>query len=809
MSALIQDLRHSLRQLLRKPVFTAIAVLTLGIGMGVNAVAFGVVNGILFKGTALSGIPNTGRILTLPGGDESGYASIAEYQRFAEATREVLDIAAEGRSTLAWKHDGMTDTAWVLYVSRQYFSLITPPLIAGRLAVEREGAITSVVIGERYWREKLGAASLAGLTLRLNNTDVTVAGVIAESWTGPAGLYSPDIWLPLDDLGLFGASPLTMQRDSRWLFVLGRLRDGATPAQILGLVQATASQMAHDWPDTHKDRGASFKMLDGGNSEVRGIAYASLIGMGIIGLVLLLACFNVANLLLARAVERERDMGIRAALGARPARLMRLVVTEGFVIAVLSGALALVLAWWTQSLVTSFAIPIEQPQHIDMTPDVRVVFFIGGLILIAGVLPGLWPAISAARIDVLRVLGSQGANAVGARPSRMRRWLVGAQIAGSTAFLAIAGLFMQSYSGLATIDVGFAREQLVIAEFDPGVHGYDAAASERFASAFGDRVSALPGIVDVAIADRAPFFIGFDRRTKVWPPGVTCAPSTSSSASADCREYATYGVSPGYFRTMGIGLAEGREFTDASAAGQVVINGALARTLWPNGGAIGQSFRVGEAGEQLTVIGIAAVTRTRGLDRESPVMFVPLDASHYQRSLTLVARTAGPSLPLVRAVQEAALATDANVAMETVKTMDQRMAVQLWPFRTLTWLFSICGSLALILATVGLAGVVIHAVNRRIREFGVRLSIGATPRDLMRDVLTSSTKMLIPGVATGLLLAAGAAQLMRVLFVGVNVLNPATYIAVAILQTAIVVLACIAPALRASRVDPLVALRSE
>ena len=415
----MSDLRLSLRQLIRKPVFTATAVLTLGIGMGVNAVAFSVVNGLLFKGYALSGIPDTGRILTTPGGDENGNASIAEYERFKDATVSALDSAAEGRSSLAWKHDGASETAWVLYVSPRYFSLITPPVIAGQIDVRRVGSSLSVVIGERFWREKLGSPSLAGLILRLNNIDVSVAGVIAETWTGPAGIYSPDIWLPIDDLDAFDAPAIMRQRDTRWLFVMGRLRDGTTPAQVQALVQATAAQMTRDWPATHKDRGASFRMFDGSNSEIRGIAYGALIGMGIIGLVLLLACFNVANLLLARAVERERDMGIRAALGAKPGRLMRLVVTEGFVIAVMSGVLALTLAWWTQSLITSFAMPIEQPQHIDMTPDARVVLFIAGLIAIAGVLPGLWPAISAARLDVLRVLGSQGAN-TGGRPSRMR-----------------------------------------------------------------------------------------------------------------------------------------------------------------------------------------------------------------------------------------------------------------------------------------------------------------------------------------------------------------------------------------------------
>lgn len=803
MATLIQDVRHSLRQLLRKPAFTAIAVLTLGIGMGVNTVAFSVVNGVLFKSFAASRIPDGGRVLTTPGGDEEGYASLAEYQRFGDASAGVLELAAEGRSSLAWKHDATAETAWVLYVSPNYFSLIDPPIVAGHLKVGRDRTATSVVIGERFWREKLSSQSLAGLTMRLNNTDVSVAGVISEDWTGPAGLYSPDVWLPLADLDLFDAAAALKQRDTRWLFVLGRLQNGATAAQADGLVQSAAQQMSRDWPDTHADRSARFRMFDSGNSERRGVAFGAAIGMGIIGLVLLLACFNVANLLLARAVERERDMGIRAALGAKPSRLMRLALIEGVIIAVMSGVLALVLASWTQSLVTSFAIPIEQPQHIDMTPDARVLLFIGALIAIAGVLPGVWPAISAARIDVLRVLGSQGANAAtGTRPSRMRRWLVGGQVAGSTMFLAVAGLLMQSYSVLTTFDVGFARDRLVLADFDPASNGYDRDRSARFVASFTERVRALPGIADVAVIDRAPFFVGYDRTTLVWPDGVACD-------QRNCRPYPTYAASAGYFRTMGIAIADGREFETTARPDEVVINRPLAQVLWPGQQALGRSFRIGVDGRSVTVVGVTGVTRTRGLDREQPVLFVPLSAEHHDHALTLVARTIGPPGAMVRAIADAALTTDDNVAMTAVKTMEQRMAVQLWPFRTLTWMFSICGGLALVLATVGLAGVVIHAVNQRIREFGIRLSIGATPRDRMREVLTASARMLIPGIATGWLLAAGAARLARFVFIGVNVLNPSTYLVVALVQTLIVVLACIVPAIRAARVDPLTALRTE
>lgn len=803
MSTLRHDLRIAFRHLARRPAFTATAVLTLAIGMGVNTVAFTVVNALLFKDSAVSGHPDVGRVLVTPGGDEGGYGSLPDYQRFAEATRGSLDLAAEGRSSLAWRHDGSSETAWVLFVSPNYFSMMDAPVIAGQQVVGRaNGGAPTVVIGERFWREKLGARSLAGLTIRLNNTDVSVAGVIAGKFTGPAGIYSPDVWLPLDDVARFGSSAELLARDTRWLFFFGRLAPDASVAAVQGHLDTAAAAMARDWPDTHRERGARFRMLSEGNSERRGLATAAAIGMGLIGLVLLLACFNVANLLLARAVERERDMGIRTALGARPSRLLRLVVTEGFVIATLAGLLSLVLAWWTQSLVSTFAIPIEQPQHLDFTPDLTVVGFIALIVVIAGVLPGLWPAISAARVDVLRVLGSQGGNAAGGRPSPLRRWLVGAQIAGSTAFLALAVLLIQSFSYLGDAPLGFARDRLVVAEFHPASNGYDGDASRRYVEAVIERVQALPGVAGAAVIDRAPFFIGFERETLVWPDGGVCEAAT-------CPKVATLAAGPSYFETMGIGMVAGRGFAQGDAAAVVVINGTLARQRWADGRGLGETLRIGERGTTVTVVGITALHHARGLDRERPTIYFPIGREQFERGLTVVARTTEAPAPMVASIAEAFRAVDSNISVFAVKTMEQRLAVQLWPFRTVSWLFSICGSLALILGTVGLASVIIHAVNQRWREFGVRVAVGATPRDLIADVLRSAGRLLVPGLLVGLVLAAGLARLAQVALIGVNALNPLSYLAVALLQCATVGLACLAPALRAARVDPLVALRAE
>jgi predicted permease len=807
MAFLIQDVRHAVRQLRRRPIFTLTAVLTLAIGMGVNAVAFTIVNGVLFRGFTRSATPGVGRIATTPGGDESGNASIEEYRRFVDATRGTADLAAEGRLAVSWRHDGTTETVYALFVSPQYFDMVTARPIAGRIEVAPPSSGPApIVVGERFWRRKLNAASPAGLTLRLNNADVAVAGVLPDSFTGPAGLYSPDVWLPLDALDAFHTAPALLKRDTRWLFVMGRPRPGATVAEVQGRVDAAAGAMAHDWPETHRQRGARFHFFGERNSELRGVAIASGVMMGIIGLVLLLACFNVANLLLARAVERERDMGIRSALGARPARLVRLVIAEGFLIAGMAGAAAFVLAAWTQSLVGSFAIPIEEPQHVELSPDGTVIAFIAALVLVAGVLPGLWPALAAARVDVLRVLGSQGANAAGGRPSRMRRWLVGVQITGSTVFLAIAGLFAQSYGRLSVTDYGFDHDRLVVAEFEPASVGYDAERSQRYAGALLARARALPGVTAAALADNLPFFIGVDRLTAVSSTGARC-----EAGSQSCARFATLSVGPGYFSTMGVPLTAGREFAEGAPLPEVIVNEPLARLMWPDGRGLGETLRIGEGDRAtaVTVVGITAHTHTRGLDREQPTLYVPLERAAFERGLSLVARTSGAPDLLVRPLRDAAQALDPDVALRELKTMRERMAWQLWPFRTVSWLFSICGALALVLSASGLASVVIHAVARRMREFGVRVSIGATPRDLVVEVLRSSAGLLLPGLVTGTLLAAVTARLIRVALIGVNPLNPATYLAVAVLECAIVAVASIAPALRAARVDPLVALRSD
>lgn len=797
----LSDLRYAVRQLWRHPGVALTAVLTLAIGMGVNVVAFGVVNGLLFKGTTARGLPGVGRIATTPSDDEGGHASIAERDRFIAATRGALEVAAEGRASLAWRHDGTTDTAWVLFVSRNYFTTAQVPVLAGRLDVSRRaGDPPTAVVGERFWRERLGGASLAGLTVRLNNRDAAVAGVVPAWFTGPAGMYSPDLWLALDDLLLFDVSPALQQPDTRWLFLFGRIAPEASLSQVQAALDVAAGEMARDWPGTHANRGAAFWMLDRGNSELRGVRRAAAGGMGIIGLVLLLACFNVANVLLARVVERERELGIRAAVGAGPSRLVRLVVAEGVVVAVLAGLLALLVASWTQAIVRTFAIPIAEPQHVDLSIDRRLAAFVVVLVSIAAIVPALWPAFSARRLDVIRALGAHGGQGAGGRTPALRSWLVCAQVAGATAFLCLAALLLQTNASLAANDLGFDPHRLVVAEFEPASHGFDAARTRQYLDLVAARTAALPGVTAVALADRAPFFIGEDRRIEVSPASSQCSPG-------GCRTYARYAVSEGYFAAMGIALVEGRAFTARAASGEAIVNQALAEELAPGGSVIGSRVRVGSSGTLVTIVGIARDSRTRSLDRVHPVLYVPLSAPDLAGALTLVAQTSGPAAEVVRPLRAAALAVDPNVAMRTVTTMAERTAIQRWPFETMSRVLWICGMLALALAMAGLAGVVSHSVSRRTREFGVRLAIGATPRDLLLDVLRAGGRLLGPGLLVGLAGAAVLAELARAVLVGIDALHPLAYLSVGLLQAGLVLIACLWPALRAARIDPLASLR--
>ena len=810
MDTLRHDLRLAWRQLLARPAFAAAAILTLAIGMGVNAVAFSIVNALLLKRLAAHDVPGVGRIL-LPGGvDDEGNASLIELERIAAATRGALTVAGEARLSVAWHHDNVTEPAWVLFVSDQYFSMVDAPVIAGRLAVEpAAGGAPAVVIGERFWRERLQSQPIAGLTLRLNNVDVSVSGVLPTTFRGPSGLYAPEVWLPLADRSLFGLQAAFEPRDARLLFLMARLAPGVSAPEVQARLDAAAADMAREWPETHRGRTALFRSFGDGNAELRAIQPVAAVVMGIIGLVLLLACFNVASMLLARGVDREREIGIRTALGARPARLTRMMMTEGLLLATAAGGLTVAVASWAQTLVGAFAMPVPSPQHLDLSPDRTIVVFIAALVLIAGVVPGLWPAIASTRVNVSRTLAAQGGSLVSGRPSKLGRRLVTAQIAGSTAFLSVAALAVQLYASAAAFDLGFERERLVVAGVEPFLQGYDRARADVYVAACSSARAACPA----SSTPRSPIAFPSTSATRArrrWRrPTATVASRparkwrrsrSATVCSARCR--ARFAPAASSVRDR----PDSRSHRQRDVCPPVVAERRRARRHAEAGTGVDPAPRHRHRRRHPAAARDGRAAQPDQNDR--PTLFVPLAASDERTGFTIVARTAGPAASIVQPMLDIAGQVDRNIPVLYIQTMAQRMEVPLWPFKTLRGLFAVCGLLALVLATVGLAGVVSHAVSRRIREFGVRVAIGAAPRDLVIDVIRSGAAMLVPGLIIGLTLAVTGAKLGTLLFSDLDPWNLPVYLVVAAVQSTVVVLACLAPALRAARVDPMTALRA-
>lgn len=799
------DLRYAVRALWHRPGFSLVAVLTLAIGMGVNAVAFSAFNALLLKPFSFDGVESLGWVMTRSKGNPNGPTSLPDYRDLAAAARSFEALVAEGRMPLSLLRDRHAEQAWGLLVSTNYLSALRARPRIGRLFTEADlaGVELPAVVSERFWRDRLGGGdSIAGATLTLNRRSFAVVGVLPKGFQGPGGLYEPEIWLPLDRMDVLDLPPDLQTREGAWLRVAGRLKPGASAAAANAELSAMAQQLAAAYPATNRDRALSYVPMVEGHPDLRGIATIARIALAVVGLVLLIACFNVAGLLLARASERQREIGVRAALGATRGRILRQLVTEGLILAVLSGSAALVLAAWSADLLSAFSLPSPIPQRLHMRIDTRLVLFTAALVALGGVLPALIPALHASRADLVTSLRMEW---LAARGSRTRNLFVVAQVAGSTLFLAAALLFVRSFWNAATFDPGFDTTRTLVLEITPSTHGYDAARARSFFDELLARLAAVPGVRSAAIADRVPFYVGYSRKGEAATAGEDCAVSA-------CRTVTEYAVGTGHFAALGVSLVAGRDFTDEDVrSGEaVVVSRTMAAQFWPGQSAIGQSFRYGPKGRQVRVIGVAADIKHRNMaEQPAPYLYRPLENEEFASRMSVIVRAADDPRQLIGTVQEQVHAIDSNLPAAAVDTMERRMEMPLWPARTAAGFFAICGTLALALATVGLFGVTYFTVNRRMREFGVRLAIGATPRRLMLLVARDGLALTLPGVILGIAAALVAARAAGSLLFGVTAGDPVTYTLTAALQALVALAACALPAYRASRADPMIALRQE
>jgi putative ABC transport system permease protein len=795
MDSLLQDIRYAARSLRSRPGFSAIAVLTLAIGIGANTVAFSALSALLYKPLRFEGARELGWIGTRAAGNSYSLTSLPDFLAVLEANRTFEGIAAEARRPLSMIVDGRAQSVWGLLVSSNYLTLLRVRPELGRVFTpdDRSGGELPVVVSHRFWSDRLGGGtSVAGRTLTLNGRSASVVGVLPDTFQGPGGFFEPDVWVPLERMALLGLPDALSTRPQAWLSLVGRMKPHVTPAQAGADLQSIATKLAADFPATNAKRSFSFSPMIDGNPEVMRLAPWGWVAMGLVGLILLIACFNVAGLLLSRASERQRELSIRTALGAGRLRIIRLLILEGAVLALLSGMAAVAIAFWSADLLAAFSLPTPIPQRLHIPVDGRLIAFVSGLVVVASLLPAFVPAVQATRTDPVRSLKADSVG--GGRSSRARNVFVIAQVAGSTLFLAVALLFAQSFRTSASTSPGFDVAHTLVVELTPTNFGYDAPRARALTDALLERVRSLSGVRQAAVADRVPFYVGFPKTTKV----------------AD-RAVFVYATGRDHFAALGIPLLAGRDFTDAdiTAGTNVIVSRALATRLFPDRNAVGEWVREDSDGRQWQVVGIASDVIHHGFgERRAEYLYKPIAPWHFNDTITLVVRTDGDPRSALGPVLDQLHALDPKLP-GSAKTMSQRMELPLWPSRTGAGFFGVCGLLSLLLATVGVFGVTYFAVCQRTREFGIRSALGATPRAVMQLVLGEGLWLTLPGVALGLAGAIAAGRLVGSALFGISPADPSTFVATAAVQVAAALAACVLPAYRATAVDPLRALRHE
>jgi predicted permease len=811
MDSLLIEIRYAIRSLLRRPALAALAVLTLGVGIGANTVAFSAIDALLFHPFAFPTVDRLGWVMLRGSGDPDGHLSWTEYDELRRTSRAFDEVAAHAPATLALGTEGRTERIFASLVSPNFFDAIGARAEIGRTLVSSDASARvqiPAVVSHRFWKNDLGGGSIDGRTLTIGGHLVSIVGVMNDAFQGPTGIYAPEVWLPLERLDVLGISGGFRGPDDEWLGIFARLAPGASPAQAQTELAGYAQRWKAATPGRDARRAAvtvRFYPMRDGHPELQQIAPYAWVAMAIVGLVLLLACFNVTALLLTRASERRREIGVRLALGSSRGRIVRGLLIEGLLLAAASGVAALVLAAWSERLLAVFALPAPEPQRLRIMIDTRLIALTGAMVLLAGVLPALLPALHATGRAIARSVRID-AGFGDSRPSKVRNAFVIVQIAGSTLFLAVALLCVRSFLVAASFDPGFDADRTVVANLDPMHYGMDAARTRVTLNTLLQRLAASPAIDRIAAADRVPFSVGYPHVERVTVPGAACV-------EPGCRPVSTYAVTAGYFAAFGMPIIEGRDLTDAEvrAGSAVVVNEALAAARFPSGNAVGQTVMVGQPGRAVSVVGVTATVNlsVAPSGRQTPMLYRPLTDDDLARGFALVARASGDRRAAIAAIRDAIRAIAPLVPPDAIDSMRDRLALPLWPYRTGAGFFLVCGALALLLATIGLFGTTYFTVRQRTREFGIRIAIGARQGDVMRQVLGEGLRLSVPGALAGLAAALLAGRVLSRLLVGVSPADPVSFSGAVAIQIGVAVLACLLPAYRATQADPITALRVE
>ncbi len=825
-----KDIRYACRWLLRSPGFAVVAIVSLGLGIGANTAIFAVLDALLLRPLAVA---EPGRLVDV-------YSSTAEAGAETYSTNSLLDLrdlSAQapslegiiGYTPMFAPVTGGERTRMSLgeMVTGNCFQLLGVPAKLGRTLLPEDdliGAPATAVISEAYWRREFGADPLIiGRSLHMRGAPYTIVGVINGAYSGMLPMLAPQLWTTVqhhEDVTPAGLNDVVPsptgtnrldRRGTRWLFAKARLKPGASVDQARAELEVAAAQLAATYPQTNKARRVIVRPSSTTRAHPAADRVLTWVGAGTmatVGLVLLIACANVAGMLLARASSREREISIRLALGAGSGRVMRQLLVESVLLAGLGGTMGVALTWWLTRLLVSVDLSLPVPLALDLRIDGRVLAFTVVIAVGTGILAGLAPAFRVRRVDLLSALkGELTAVRAGGRRWTLRDGLVIGQMAVTTVLLVIAGLLLRSLLASQRADVGFKADGLALIATDTDLARFTRDRSNQFFDDAVRRIGALPGVESVALSTRQPFSINSNHTNIAIPDRQRSADEIGSS-------FDSAQVSPEYFSTLGVALVQGRAFTaqDLESTPRVaIVNETMARKYWPAGNAIGQRVfeRTLSSGRSFEIVGVTADHKLHTVGEAAlPAIYFPI-GQRPQSYRVIIARTRGDEHALLAEMRRTLLGMEPSLLFFEDLTMREQVSAILLPVRAGAMLVSLLSGFGLLLAAIGLYGVIAFSVARRAREIGIRMAIGAPPRAVLAMIMRHGLTMAAIGLAIGGMVSAAVARFLAGVLFGVAAADPWSWSLAAVVLFAVAGLANFIPAARAMRIDPSRVLRAD
>jgi len=815
MTSFWQDVRYSLRMIVKAPGFAAIAILTLALGIGANTTIFSWINSALLNPVPGLARPSEVVSLTLSKpGDNPFPFTYPDLEAMRDGQQSFTGITACSFAQMSLTGKSKPERVWGMVVSANYFEILGVRPILGRafLPVEDEkpGGAPVAVISYRFWQTHFGAnPDIVGRTIEINQHPYTIVGVTPAVFQGSQTGVRTEIWVPIMmEAQVNSLGDLLHDHHQFWLLAFGRLKPGVVLSQAQEEMTLRLKPEAKNYPEEHKghDSVTVYPLWRNPFGLNQFLSTLLPMLMSIAGLVLLLACANVANLMLVRSVGRRREIAIRMSLGASRWRLVRQLLVESLMLALAGGAVALLITFWTEGTLMKF-MPVTEdiPLSLSIATDRTVLLATLVISVLTGVIFGILPALRSSGVAPVAVLKEDtGSASGGPKKARLASGLVVVQISLSLLLLICAGLFIRSFLSAQQINPGFNPHNVLIASYDLFTAGYSDASGAEFDRQLQAKLEALPGIQSVALTDRVPLGFG-GGSTSVKPEGYV-------SQANESMETQVAIITPNYFQTIQIPIVKGRDFTlqdTKSSQRAVIVSETFANRYWPNQEALGKQLYTDLPKEWFTVVGVARDSKVTGLnEKPTPFLYLPL-YQVYHATMIINARVAGDPLTFRETVEKTVHELNADLVVFDVTTLELREQFASFGQRVAGTFVGSFGLLALVLAAVGIYGVTAYTTRQRTHEIGVRMALGASTDNILRLVLGHGLRLTLVGVVLGLAASFVLTRYLRSMLLGVTSTDSLTFSCVAILLCAVALFASFIPARRAMRVDPMVALRYE